>query len=911
MNLWLKILLCLIYINSSFLLTGQTFSIIVDPVEGDEGVNHINNFVDMANVDNKLVITGQHFCRPSPNFSTTCASLSVFDLDNGQIESILIDTFANTEGDGLLLKDNRIFLAAYRNEDSFNGRSLFIQEYNLNLDLIKIVEVPTRINHTPNINGIEFLGDNFYVFGSIINPDNNYIGYIQKLDADLNLIWDKQYTREENESNCEKLQEDENGDLFFIHNYDNGSISYDDANFGIQIMKLNKDGEKLDSLEIDRESTFGEHLTLMISDENMIYTSTTHHPFDDSIFEQSLGRINKYSADLDSLVWSLKLPFDSYNDSREYAVINIEQARNGDILVCGVVLDDGKEAPIQPQINFNNNAFILRITKDGEIKWCHLYKVPNTHPQLPYEEFGYYRGSGSGRITELEDGRILASGGSSLTSRQRSELINTEETISKFFVLVVDGESGCIDEEECDEIIILDEEYRPQDDYLPVINSDYNWFSERENENGVVESIIHTYSEDSLNHLSNYYFQRLEDTGNAFSDPVVNGDFRERKGRIFQKFPGVFNEKLVFDVHLKVGDKREIEREGVSENLIVIVTDTVSFRDGIPRKRILLQCTSEQISSDTIVWIEGIGELDNSKGCDFEGSKTQLQCVQEKLGDTVYSLSGEDCQESITSCSPNSFSVGDTWTYNDFYSSNGFIEPNTIEIVEEIEWQGRQALVVQPGVLDSEDYMYQEDGRIYFWNENLEEYQLNYDFNNDSLYHVRFFNFASNQVDSIAIFVDSVKTSEFNGRNVEIQFISGDGFGRFEIYKGIGLNYRAPRIPFKVFDVNGGLLRCFDSSDCQVNFLGVACDSLIGTVSTNDLKTDIDSKVYPNPTSERLFVETSLQDWNYRIMNVNMQQVASGFYQESIDVSSLPKGVYFLQLQDEDSIYRAHSFVKQ
>ena len=909
MNLWIKVLCCFFYINSSSLI-GQTFSIIVDPVEGDEGVFHINNFVDMANVDNKLIITGQHICRPNPNSNITCASLSIFDLENGQIESILIDTFANTEGDGLLLKDNRIFLAMYRHGDNFNGRSLFIHEYDLNLELIKIVEVPTRINHTPNINGIEFLGDSFYVFGSIITPEDNYIGYIQKLDTDLNLIWDKQYTHEENESNCEKLQENKDGDLFFIHNYDNGIIASSDGNYGIQIIKLNRDGEKLDSLEIDRGSTFEDDLSLMNSDENMIYTSTRHHPFDDSIFEQSTGRINKYSADLDSLVWSLKLPFDNYNDSRSYAVLNIEQARNGDILVCGAVFDDGKEAPIQPQQNFNANAFILRVTKDGEIKWFHLYKVPNTHPQLPYEEFGYYKGSGMGRITELEDGRILASGVSSFTNIQRNELINTDEAISKFFVLVVDGETGCMDEEECDEIIILDGEYRPQDDYLPVINSDYNWFSERENENGVVQSITHTYSEDSLNHLSNYYFERLEDTGDGLLEPIVNGDFRERKGRIFQKFPGVFNEKLVFDIHLKVGEKRDIEREGISEELVVIATDTVSFRDGIPRKRILLQCTSGQITNDTIVWIEGIGELDNSKGCGFEGAKTQLQCVQEKLGETVYSLSGEVCIEAVSICSPNSFSVGDTWTLDDF-SVVGGIGPTTIEIVDEVEWQGKQALVVQPGVLDSEDYMYQEDGRVYFWNKTLEEYQLNYDFNNDSLYHVRFFNFALNRVDSIAISVDSVKTVELNGDSVEIQFISGDDFGRFEVYKGIGLNYRAPRIPFKVFDVNGGALRCFDSSECSVNFSGMACDTLIETVSTNDLKIDIDINVYPNPTSERLFVETSVQTWNYRIMNVHMQQIASGFYQESIDVSSLPNGVYFLQLEEEDSIYRAIRFVKQ
>ncbi len=911
MNIWVKVLFCSFFMNIN-VLVGQTFSIIDDPVEGDEGILHANNFIDMAYDENNLIIIGQHLCRSNPNTLRGCPSLSKFDLESGDVKAILIDSIFSTNLDGLLLKDNRIFFASYKHGVPTIGRELYIQEYNMNLEFVREVKVPTRPNHTPNILGLEFLGDSFYVFGDIITPDDKTIGYIQKLDTDLNLIWDKQYTHEENRSSCEKLQENEDGDLFFIHNYDNEIIASSDSNSGIQIVKLNRDGEKLDSLQMDKAWTNQDILTLLNSNENMIYTSTRSHPFDDSIFEQSVGRINKYSADLDSLIWSLKLPFDNYNDSRAYIVMNIEQAKNGDILVSGAVYDDGKEAPIQPQQNFNTNAFIVRITKNGEIKWYHLYKVPNTHDLLPYEEFGFYQESGVARISEMEDGRIVACGGTGFTNTQVYGLGQTDEALNKFFVLVVDGETGCIDGEECDEIIILDGEYRPQDDYLRVINSNYSWFSERRSANGEIESVIHTYSEDSLNHLSNYYFQRLENTGEALLEPIVNGDFRERKGRIFQKFPGVFNEKLVFDIHLQVGEIREIYRE--EENAVelqAIATDTITLLDGIPRKRILLQCLSEQMSNDTVIWIEGIGELDNSIGCDFEGIKTQLQCVQDKVGGTIYSLSGEDCTEAVSACSPNAFSIGDRWTFTDIGVFGGSGGPFTFEIIDEIEWEGKQALVVQPGVIDNLDYMYQEDGRVYFWEKRLGEYQLNYDFNNDSSYHVRFFSSPLNGADSIAVSVDSVKTIEFDSQSVDVQFISGDRLGSLEVIKGVGLNMIGPRIPFNYADVGKGPLRCFESSECSVNFSGMPCDTLIESVSTIDLLNDIEINVYPNPTTGRLFVETSLQSWSYQIMNLHNQQVGAGSYRESINVSSLPQGVYFLQLKDENNIYRAIRFVKQ
>ena len=63
--------------------------------------------------------------------------------------------------------------------------------------------------------------------------------------------------------------------------------------------------------------------------------------------------------------------------------------------------------------------------------------------------------------------------------------------------------------------------------------------------------------------------------------------------------------------------------------------------------------------------------------------------------------------------------------------------------------------------------------------------------------------------------------------------------------------------------------------------------------------------VYPNPTTDVLFVETrliaSLPDQTYRITNLMGQTVLSGNINaenQQINVSSLPEGMYFISIGD-------------
>ncbi|HAD32906.1 MAG TPA: hypothetical protein DCF44_00090, partial [Chitinophagaceae bacterium] len=70
---------------------------------------------------------------------------------------------------------------------------------------------------------------------------------------------------------------------------------------------------------------------------------------------------------------------------------------------------------------------------------------------------------------------------------------------------------------------------------------------------------------------------------------------------------------------------------------------------------------------------------------------------------------------------------------------------------------------------------------------------------------------------------------------------------------------------------------------------------------------------YPNPTNSTLFIQTAyLSSFQFSIINAMGQVIMQGRLNDnSIDVSSLQSGIYFIRLKDENGQWFNSKFIKE
>ncbi len=89
-------------------------------------------------------------------------------------------------------------------------------------------------------------------------------------------------------------------------------------------------------------------------------------------------------------------------------------------------------------------------------------------------------------------------------------------------------------------------------------------------------------------------------------------------------------------------------------------------------------------------------------------------------------------------------------------------------------------------------------------------------------------------------------------------------------------------------------------------------DSLfIKYVSAPKIKSNA-TNMYPNPATEKLFIENNLaQNSNYIITNLLGQEIDKGLLKSEIDISHLLNGVYVLKIFGINNQTQVFKFIKQ
>jgi hypothetical protein len=209
------------------------------------------------------------------------------------------------------------------------------------------------------------------------------------------------------------------------------------------------------------------------------------------------------------------------------------------------------------------------------------------------------------------------------------------------------------------------------------------------------------------------------------------------------------------------------------------------------------------------------------------------------------------------------------------------------------------------------EYVYEENGKVYWWNKDLEEFTVLYDLaaNVGDEWEIKV------GTESLTMHVDAVEYTEYEGYTYrtlrvsdENDLFSGDivcGIGHLtsffpERLMTRGKGYRVDGM--RCYWVDGELAFKLGDDDCDKIYLNLH----------SGLEEDGSSTgsgvfvVYPNPANGVLFVETHGRasiptGTEYRITNLMSQTILSGLInaeKQQIDISRLPAGMYFINVGD-------------
>lgn len=213
------------------------------------------------------------------------------------------------------------------------------------------------------------------------------------------------------------------------------------------------------------------------------------------------------------------------------------------------------------------------------------------------------------------------------------------------------------------------------------------------------------------------------------------------------------------------------------------------------------------------------------------------------------------------------------------------------------------------------EYVYEENGIVYWWNKDLEEfttlYNLSANVGDDWEIKVG--------TETIAMHVDAIEYSEHKFRSYKILHVS-DPENLFSGKIICGIGHLTSFFPEKLMNRNARYsvdgLRCYWVNDVLVYHKGtVDCDEIhVQYHNGIDETKENGFMVYPNPTNGILFVETvctpslpAVQE--YRITNLMGQTLLQGNINvetQQIDISILPAGMYFISVNEQTV-----KFVKQ
>ncbi len=209
------------------------------------------------------------------------------------------------------------------------------------------------------------------------------------------------------------------------------------------------------------------------------------------------------------------------------------------------------------------------------------------------------------------------------------------------------------------------------------------------------------------------------------------------------------------------------------------------------------------------------------------------------------------------------------------------------------------------------EYVYEENGVVYWWNKTLNKFTTLYDFSAEMGDEWEM----EVGETSVKVRVYEAENQIINGIPYKRMFIGdADDYFSGTLMSTIGhlTSFFPEKLMTKGFRVEG--LRCYwRDGDLLLKVGEMDCDEIYEqyhhSVDDTDLADDI--RIYPNPTNGLLHIvglpqnvglpqcDSPTGQTEYRITNIMGQTLLSGTVTKTIDVSMLPTGLYFITLGDQ------------
>lgn len=279
--------------------------------------------------------------------------------------------------------------------------------------------------------------------------------------------------------------------------------------------------------------------------------------------------------------------------------------------------------------------------------------------------------------------------------------------------------------------------------------------------------------------------------------------------------------------------------------------------------------------------------------------------------------------------------VGAKWHYTERFAFSGDISYLWIESVGDTIIKGKDCTILENngGLMcafrNTQDFVYYEDSITYFYVPEIDTFQILYNLKaqKDSSWTIVFGIDLESKLDTIQVVVDSISYSTINSKELKklhvsyksLNFGSEDLGYKGEIIERIGdSNYL-----FNLYSLSGivcdgnysGGLRCYQ--DPEMGFysteIAESCTYIYKWtgIENNNLNTDF--KVYPNPTSDWIKIESKTsKELIISILNLSGKVLINSLLvgSSNLDLTNFQKGFYILEIKQSDKILESRKILK-